>query len=383
LERSCENPEGCRYICNREYLLRGGASKQESNSHQHQQQSINSCKQTFSYSSSSSSFSKNNFRNHNDTIAVLNAVFGISPALLSSTDVVSNTNNHFHNLLDQACVQLVSLGSNNEFDWEDSMISLLKTTNTPLSGISTFDCTLAGGVKPSPIVSRLISEDQNLFHFYPFCIGIADEEVDVFSVARSKQALLSTNRKSSSPSSQNQGAAISLAELDSLLKNEQQHKHQSSKKKRNNNNNVDDLAPFSSSFVRNFPGKRVSILKMDIESFEFVAVPRWLQVEMALAGKQQQKSSSSTMMFDFSSLPIMNVEQIQTEIHRRGHKNKKAAAFAGAMWLQWLLLNYHALGFLVVSNEKNHVDNCCFEAVMVHYRYYVASQSWSAASVSK
>ena len=139
---------------------------------------------------------------------------------------------------------------------------------------------------------------------------------------------------------------------------------------------------------------------MDVESFEFVAVPRWLQVELGLIGKQlantitttktekmmdsqKQNLRESSPLVDFSALPgMITVEQLQTEIHRRGHKNKKGSTFVGSLWLQWLLLNYHALGFVSVANEKNHVDNCCFEAVFVNYRYYITSETWYSATVA-
>ena len=328
LERSCENPEGCRFLCNREYLLRGGRASERAN---------RGTARGDGAGADRTRSCRIGGRN-NDTIAVLEAVFGGRVAPVSGAG------------RDSACVNLVSLGSNNEFDWEVSVTGIVDRAGAPLGRIGTFDCTLAGGVRPSPTMKRIGGK----FKFFPYCIGIADAGLDSFA------------KKTTASASSGEGKSVSLVEVGSL---------------------VFTGSTTTAAAAASAPAQQVSILKMDIESFEFVAVPRWQQVELALAGAAFRKSSpgarsSPPPPISFSELPLMTVEQLQTEIHRRGHKGKKAAGFAGAMWLQWLLLGYHGLGFAVVAQEKNHVDNCCFEAVLAHQRFYISSQAWHAAATA-
>lgn len=350
LERSGENPEGDRFVCNREYLLRSGSTQGRSNNtEQHHQQHLT----TIAGCPSGAV--------QNDTIAILEAVFG---GKSSSAAAAAGGGGG-----DTACVRLVSFGSNNEFDWEDAMVDAVKQSGAPLAGVATFDCTLKNGVHPSSTMKSI----GDRFTFFPYCIGVADPKLD---------ALLSKKRGAlaDAPSAP---ASVSLVELNGLL--------DGISRKSSGGGSSDGAT-----------AQRVSILKMDIESFEFVAVPRWLQTELAFSGMQLQRTSPRSnndehdgegssnsngggrnhrQQIRFSRLPMVQVDQLQTEIHRRGHKGRAAADFSGATWLMYLLLNYHALGFVPVVAEKNHVDNCCFEAVLARSAFYVASETWAAASV--
>ena len=79
-------------------------------------------------------------------------------------------------------------------------------------------------------------------------------------------------------------------------------------------------------------------------------------------------------VIDFQSFPFLEVEQLQIELHRRGHKKDEGASPVSAMWAMWLQMSMYALGFMPVVTEKNNFDNCCFEQVLVHYRFFVESE---------
>jgi hypothetical protein len=36
------------------------------------------------------------------------------------------------------------------------------------------------------------------------------------------------------------------------------------------------------------------------------------------------------------------------------------------------------LGFVMFDQERNHMNDCCFEMTFAHYRYFVLSEAWTA-----
>jgi hypothetical protein len=106
----------------------------------------------------------------------------------------------------------------------------------------------------------------------------------------------------------------------------------------------------------------ISLLKIDVEYGEYPAVEQWLHE--SLNGRRS------------------TVSQLQIEVHRLpfAATTSEVNITASSWWIASLRMQLLALGFLPVSQEKNSFGHCCFEFVFVHYRYFIRSESWMAAS---
>lgn len=254
-----------------------------------------------------------------------------------------------------------------------------------LKSITTFDCTLLTrsnpGVRPSSTVKKM----KERFRFVPFCLTGGqvppllnfgnEQKFSSSPSSNSDKKYKSFAEVLSSPEASSQ--SVSLAELRMILEWKDAETSRETTKavrdtKNDNNNNKQEST-------------KINLLKMDIESFEYVSVSRWLELDLYQIRQQQQqqqnaaKSSSTTTTttmkinsdrnIDFQKFPFLEVEQLQIELHRRDDASPDSA-----MWMMWLQMTMYALGFMPVVTEKNHYSNCCFEQVLVHYRYFVESE---------
>lgn len=143
--------------------------------------------------------------------------------------------------------------------------------------------------------------------------------------------------------------------------------------------------------VRLFDG--LSILKVDVEGYEFNAIPEWARGELknlgttsgaidalAVGAGRGEAAQQKNLLIDFEAAidAYFSVSLLSMEFHRSGHKYAYAANLRGAQRSHYTLLNIYSLGFLMTGQEKNHQDNCCYELVWVHYRHFVRSEVWMA-----
>jgi hypothetical protein len=133
--------------------------------------------------------------------------------------------------------------------------------------------------------------------------------------------------------------------------------------------------------VRYFDG--ISLLKVDVEGYEFNAIPAWARDELRCMGQTQPKQfeagSSALIDFEVAAKDYFSVSLLSMEFHRSGHKYPHGAGLRGALRAHYMLLHIYSLGFIMTGQEKNHQDNCCYELVWVHYRHFIRSEVWMVA----
>lgn len=95
----------------------------------------------------------------------------------------------------------------------------------------------------------------------------------------------------------------------------------------------------------------IALLKIDVEAWEHVAFPDWLQ---------------DTMMH----APTFSVNQIQMEFHRWGHDSVAGTSFTGLLHAHYWMLHMYALGFLPVAKERNYWGSCCYEFAFVNATWF-------------
>ena len=100
---------------------------------------------------------------------------------------------------------------------------------------------------------------------------------------------------------------------------------------------------------------RLDFLKLDVEGWEFRAIPEWLR----------QVSTGET---------TLQVQQLQMEFHRIGWKRAPGASWESLMNSHLLFLHFYALGFVPVQYERNHMDDCCYEFTFVNAVWYVVAE---------
>jgi len=103
-------------------------------------------------------------------------------------------------------------------------------------------------------------------------------------------------------------------------------------------------------------GVHLDILKIDVEGWEFYALPDWLH-------DVSQRSLHEDLPF--------YVDQFQLEFHRLGHKTLKARSFRGLLYAHYLFLHFYALGFVPYVHEPNYFNKCCFEFALANATWFI------------
>lgn len=325
LVRLCEKPDGCRLLCNAEYLLRAG---------------------------------------------------------LQERTASTTTDRYFH--------RIAGFGSNNEYDWETSLVNMFRLAqNSPaavshtIGWITVFDCTVGTRTNPWQPPKEL-TESRVGFGYGSLCLDAPQElSVDLsapisipdgankFSLREMQYVLTSSEReavqKSSPDSNVIKGRLVTRTSLhDSLL--------------------LRKTAPLSlhrtvvsssgrEPTVRLFDA--ITILKVDVEGYEFNVMPSWARDELRNIGQHIGRSDVSSLIdFEEAANDYFSVSLLSMEFHRSGHKYPYGAGLDGALRAHYTLLHIYSLGFIMAGQEKNHQDACCYELVWVHYRHFVKSEIW-------
>jgi hypothetical protein len=315
LVRLCEQPDGCRYACNADFML----------------------------------FAKTPTRG------------GVAQPMLAATVRAGDGDGIEWR---SRPADLVGFGSNNEFDWEESLIGTFRAANAsgstakaagvranPLRSIATFDCTLKE-VKPTDVVRGVPAP--GAFGFVQLCL---DKEPSKMSI--SMRELVPLLRSGARPldASRLGGGAVSSRNAD-LGK---AAAAPSTDLVEWFGAGAPRMADVSGAW-RGRSFERLAVLKVDVEGYEFGTVAQWLRDD--LVGPPEAMPAADMLQF---------------ELHRMGHKGNAGTSTAGTLQTHLLMLHLYALGFIPFAQERNHADNCCYEFAAASGRFYVLSEAWLAA----
>jgi hypothetical protein len=297
--RLCEIPDGCRLVCNAEYLLHAGLT-------------------------------------------------------------VGNGSPHFH--------RIAGFGSNNEYEWEDSLMRMFKSSEAMSRGrhhsigwLTIFDCTLVGRRQWAP--PRGLTESAIGFGHVTKCCDGEMSSTSVTIGAFKDLQIKSENERRQHPADTER----STGELVT--------RYRVAPAVLLNNDNVSD---HDSGTIQVFDG--LTILKLDIEGYEFNALPAWARDELRCLAEQNPSmfSRGDATALDFSAAcrEYFTVSLLNMEFHRSGHANKFGARLPGALRAHFTILHLYSLGFLMIGQERNHFDDCCYEVAFVHQRHLVKTEMW-------
>lgn len=338
LVRLCEKPDGCRLLCNAEYLLHAGLQSKQ--------------------------------HNHNGGV--------------------------YHH-------RMAGFGSNNEYDWEMSLVKMFnrgaksasRSIPAPreqqdggavhsIGWFTVFDCTLGSGNRQwSPPAA--LTEQPIGFGYASKCLD-AKSSATAYGFADVKRVLQSSEvaQKEGRQHDAITRRKVSPSTIAAVVSSDsEQPAHHSWNTRR---------SP-GSPRVRLFDA--LSVLKVDVEGYEFNAMPEWARDELrnlgetsgsadALAKGSATRAKGSSWLIDFEHAihQYFSVSLLSMEFHRSGHKYPHGANLRGAQRSHYTLLHIYSLGFVMAGQEKNHQDNCCYELVWVHYRHFIRSEIWMAVGDS-
>ena len=349
IHKQCEEPDGCRYFCNLDYML---------------------------------------------------AVDGFKTSPFSSTrspDAPPGRDRYGH--------QVIGFGSNNEYDWEVSLAGAFERANRAFAGtaaeaktpgdgepdhhtnilgrVTVFDCTVKNWSPPKQLTGVEVGFGHGTYCLdnrlnLPRNMYSAGSSTISFPFLKHLLAdMWSSNplkvRRYTTPDVGPQGVPpIEHKEADDTQ--------------------LITPPPFFNPLVFD----EVSIMKLDVEGFEHRTLPQWLTSELSDLGRTRlerwrqasvphprgsrvrDSGGGHLIAFDTEAPSTFTVSHYGMELHRLGHKDNRAASYAGALRTHYTLMQLYALGFAMFGQEKNPTDYCCYEIGMVHYRHYVRSETWHA-----
>lgn len=308
LVRLCEKPDGCRLLCNAEYLLHAGLSQREQRT--------------------------------------------VAP---------------YHH-------RLAGFGSNNEYDWETSLVHMFAKAKRAAPNVhrvgwfTVFDCTVGGtGARawapPAELTNLPIG-----FGYGSKCLDGSPTST-AFSIREMKSVLLSSE------------AAVAGGRVHEIITRRKVSDEALQDAKRHSGDasrlpHLDPSNRLGPGQPRYFDG--ISILKVDVEGYEFNAIPAWAKDELVNLGESLRAKPVTDELITFEDAidRYFSVSLLSMEFHRSGHKYPHGAGLKGALRAHYTVLHLYSLGFLMVGQEKNHQDNCCYELVWVHQRHFIRSEVW-------
>ena len=422
LMKLCEEPDGCRHLCNLNYLLLAQP-------------------QPPAQSSEPSAA-----RNGND---------GDSHGAPSPPAPKAGKKAHQH-VMQQYAHQAIGFGSNNEYDWELGLVDAFKraapagpagvllsvqqqqqqqksgsSSASPLpffsfpntiGRITVFDCTLKQWTPPAFLTEGAVG-----FGHASYCLGLADSSplpavraanggsadgVAVVGFPSLRKFINSdgrfpnnyrdaTNNNDKANNDDGDGQrppnpflkrfpARSLIarnpNADKIIRHRQSGSAASAE-------DADDVIVPSPLFVDYTTFDEVSVLKLDVEGFEHIAFPSFLRAELQDLGLHYATGGDGAgagpaasplrelrlIRFDTDAPDSPTISQLGMEFHRGGHKGPAGASYWGALRSHYSLMQLYGKGFLMFAQEKNPVDYCCYEIALAHYRHFVRSEVWLSA----
>jgi hypothetical protein len=278
--------------------------------------------------------------------------------------------------------RFIGMGCNNDYEWESSVVSLFagataqsNSTTHRIGWFTAMDCSLTVGPgRRQWRVPAALQTAQIGFGAVSLCADGIKSGDNIITLPEVKEFQLKAERTWTEPTTTQpiarhaaHPAAIAAAKS-----------HAGTDHRRVTMVSRQPTEWSVASSPRLFDG--VSILKMDIEGFEWNVIPRWLEDELRSVGSVVPDTvttdSTKTINFETAAPDYFSVSLLALEFHRVGHKQLYGAAAIGALRAHWLMLHIYALGFILIGNEKNEMDQCCFEHAYVHARHFVRSEMW-------
>ena len=383
LVRMCNDPEGCRFLCNGAFLRHAPQAADLS---------------VIGYRSFLGRVNRNRLHD-----------LHVAAAPPTTVETAATTKAAF--------LTFVGFGSNNEYEWEEGILRTFREGKrgenlNVVGSVTVFDCTLAewrppatllpprsGGVSPIGlgVVSRCLDREISATALKIASLNrlLNGERSRLFEADGS--ALLDGTIRDAGGSARWPSYATAPSTKTSV---------------RFPGGHVIQVGRYGSPAWSDQTGKQsgglparlrhIAVLKMDVESYEFVAVPRWLRDDLMAVARQPATvlggcaaadgraevvddaattaASRSPERGDDDDAPL-SVGSLQLELHRMGHKRAPGESSAGALHTHLLMLNFYALGFSPYAMEPNFWDHCCFEVAWESHRAYVSGEVWSVAAV--
>lgn len=332
LIRICENAEGCRLLCNAEYILYAGRRG-----------------------------------SRKDAPSV-----GESPPL-------SQTTTPYHH-------RIMGMGCNNEYDWELSFLALFSGTAAlskekahQIGWITSMDCTIT--IHPGNRQWKVPQALQNAPIGYTgasLCGGARNGGNEI-----GPKGLKSLQRNIESTWGESAAKDLPIvrfkANPDALLA------AHSSKKE-------EEVMTFKMSLRRGAFGRdlvsprwfdALTMFKVDIEGSEWKYIPAWIRGELHnirthAPANTFAKGSTEAIDYATAAPDFFTVSLFSLEFHRIGMGEPPGYTTASALRAHWLSLQTYALGFIMVAHEKNEWGHCCYENTYIHVRHFIKSEMWMA-----
>jgi hypothetical protein len=301
LVRLCEVPDGCRLLCNAEYLMEAGLSRGEGK--------------------------------------------------------------HHH--------RIAGFGSNNEYDWEMSLnrmfqksTALSRGAHHEIGWVTVFDCTLGSGRRAWAPPKELTDSPIGFGHVTKCCDAMPSDKSVTLGIT--KALLLKSEQERIATKPATGDGFRTVGDLVTRYRVSDGSLSQAAKSAGDTNSlrTFDDL----------------TILKLDIEGYEFNVLPKWARDELHCLAQHRLTAfaGGANDLIDFAvdCQDYFTVSLLSMEFHRSGHKGDYGARLPGALRAHYTVLHAYSLGYVMVGQERNHQDNCCYEVAWAHQRHFVRSEMW-------
>ena len=285
--RSCENPEGCRFVCNPMYLTLG--SRRDGTVFDH---------------------------------------------------------------------RLVGFGSNNHFDWEESMARML-TAGARSSML-----------RPSSTSARRPQRPNGVRSLLTLDCTVSDWSIpeSLRSVPNFMTSRICIGKRASN-------ATIAIDDLKPFVLDAENAKNQHCEMQGKH---------LAFTNMRSLEYDQLAVLKLDVEGHEHTVMPAWAKLELRdlkhSLGRhfaQEVNGQIGLTVIDFErDIPsFFTTSMVQLELHEFVGGSPPSYEYSAlqAFRVQQYLAS---LGFVQIAQERNAMSDCCFELLYVHYRYLIQSEVW-------
>ncbi|CUG88910.1 membrane-associated protein, putative [Bodo saltans] len=381
--RLCEIPDGCRLLCNGEYLLHAGRKRQSDNV-----KAVVTGVQSSHHAAGDG--------------AALPTIVAEAQPKQQLQGVQSNKQYHH---------RIIGMGCNNQFDWELSLLSLFQNTEALSTGhhqhhhrigwMTSMDCTITlapgrrqwkvpGILKRSAVGYTGASVCAGSSSFFPKVSSSSINATTLIGPRDLKAFQLKNEATWGLPTQADQPLVRFTAHPDAIAASQRRIRQTTETHQGNISETENNEFPMLSTAAGGSSSSRsplwfdaLTILKIDIEGFEWKYIPAWIRGEfksLSLNAPPQAVAQGSTDAIDFATAvpEFFTVSLFSLEFHRIGFRNITGASSYGALRTHWLSLQVHALGFLMIAHEKNEYSQCCFEYSYVHVRHFIKSEMWMA-----
>lgn len=331
--RTCESAEGCRRVCNAEYMMYGRAQRRGDGSRD-----------------------------------------GVTDQMLADLTKVQPAP------VPPRTLNVVGWGSNNEYDWEDGLIRLFAARSGITKKVRALDVPLAPHLVPNRVEPLTAFDCTVTQPRLPYQITTSTTR---FGIA---QTCIDQVQKR--PGSDGKGATVRMRDMRAVLVDRLDGfgtiKRHTSQAAAADEDTQQQQQQSSANLVKDPTVDQIPLMKVDVEGFEHVVYTDWVRSDLVSIAEQiratQQATSDTPGVFvavDFDALPQSPVIGVlQMELHRSSFNKAWASMYWGAAWSLFTMLHLHAQGFLPFGAEKNYMDECCMEVGTVHYRYLILSEVW-------